>query len=202
MQVEKDIETLREAIVKTAKYTPKSDQDVSWPIGNHPPHKATNRFDVLRWTYFNMTHAFLDNDFNTVRELDTSEKEDITELVNKSIEKVLRESNELLKFTELVNGYWKFDASRGLDYILDLSFVSESGKNTDIRIEICKPLGKVEILPVPYVTENSRINMVLVIDSEKKEETLKFLAHYADTCMNKKDKISLTLVIMMQVNCC
>lgn len=31
------------------------------------------------------------------------------------------------------------------------------------RIEVCKPLGKVEILPVPYVTENRRINIVLPV---------------------------------------
>ncbi|XP_058800240.1 chondroitin sulfate synthase 2 isoform X2 [Phymastichus coffea] len=195
-QVEKEIETLRKEMVKTAKFTPKGEEDLSWPIGNQPPYKATNRFDVLRWTYFNMTHAFLDNDFNTVRELDDEEKEDIVEILNKSIEDIVKDSNGLLKFKSLVNGYWKFDASRGLDYILDLSFISESGKEVEKRIEICKPLGKVEILPVPYVTENSRINMILIIDSQKIEETLKFLAYYADTCMNKKDKIMLTMVLL------
>ena len=98
------------------------------------------------------------------------------------------------KFGNIINGYWKFDSSRGIDYLLDISFTSNTENNINKRIQVSKPLGKVEILPVPYVTENSRINMIIIVDSTKKDETLDFLTNYSDVCMNKKDKIHLTLV--------
>jgi hypothetical protein len=194
VKVQKEIEHIREEIRKTANFTPKNQQDLSWPIGNQPGNKAINRFDILRWTYFNMTHVFCHNDFDTVKELDNNQKEDINYVVNATIERIIKNSNKKLKFKKLQNGYWKYDSSRGVDYLLDLSFVTDSGIEVNKRIEVCKPLGKVEILPVPYVTENSRINMIIIIDVQKKEEVLKFLAHYADTCMDRKDKVLLTIV--------
>ena len=141
-----------------------------------------------------MTHVFLDTDFGTVKELDSNQKEDIDYVVNATVERIIRKSDVKLRFKKMLNGYWKFDSSRGMDYLLDFSFVTDSGEEINERIEVCKPLGKVEILPVPYVTENSRINMIIIVDAPKKEEALKFLAHYADACMDKKDKILLTVV--------
>ncbi|XP_011494577.1 PREDICTED: chondroitin sulfate synthase 2 [Ceratosolen solmsi marchali] len=196
VKVQKEIEYIREEIRKTSNFTPKNQKDLSWPIGSQPGNKALNRFDILRWTYFNMTHVFFYNDFDTIKELDSNQKEDVDYIVNATIERVIKKSDRTLKFKKLHNGYWKYDSSRGVDYLLDLSFVTDSGIEINKRIEVCKPLGKVEILPVPYVTENSRINMIVTVDLQKKEEVLKFLAHYADTCMDKKDKILLTIVFL------
>ncbi|OXU16953.1 hypothetical protein TSAR_005256, partial [Trichomalopsis sarcophagae] len=196
LKVEKEIDSLRKQIVKTTSFTPKNQQDLSWPIGNQPGSNAMNRFDILRWTYFNMTHVFLDDDFGTVKELNDYQKEDVNNVVNVTVKRVVDNYNKQLKFNKLRNGYWKFDSSRGVDYILDLSFATDSGIEVNKRIEVCKPLGKVEILPVPYVTENSRINMIIVVDAFKKDECMKFLAHYADTCMDRKDKVTLTVVLL------
>lgn len=62
------------------------------------------------------------------------------------------------------------------------------------RIEVCKPLGKVEILPVPYVTENRRINIVLPVSVNDREMTSRFLRQYRTVCLEKKDKVFLMLV--------
>lgn len=145
-----------------------------------------------------MTHVFLQDDFNTVEELNSDQKKDVEYVLNSTVTKLIKSYNDKLKFNKLYNGYWKFDSSRGVDYLLDIGFFLDSGKEIQKRIQVCKPLGKVEILPVPYVTENSRINMITIVDSQKKEETLKFLAHYADVCMNKKDKILLTVVSIFE----
>ena len=82
-----------------------------------------------------------------------------------------------------------------MDYILDLEFTDISnGKILKKRIEVCKPLGKVEILPVPYVTENTRINIILTVNSLNKQDALNFLEQYAIDCMEKKYKTFLMMV--------
>lgn len=196
VKIEQEIEKIRAEMIKTANFTPGYQWELSWPIGNQPEFRAKNRFDVLGWTYFNMTHVFLQDDFSTVEELDSDQKKDIEYVIKTSVEKIIKNNHNKLKFNKLYNGYWKLDNSRGVDYLLDVGLFTESGEEIRKRIQVCKPLGQVEILPVPYVTENSRINMITIVDSQKKDETLKFLAHYADVCMDKKDKILLTVVIL------
>lgn len=194
--VQQEILELRKDILKTANFGPKNQRNISWPVGNQPGNKAPGRFDILHWTYFNQTHSFLENDFETLRELKGSAKEEVFQILNAAVEKVIGDSEGNLIFKNLINGYKKFDASRGMDYVLDLNFVSGSGRGITKRIQVCKPLGKVEILPVPYVTENSRINMILIVDSMRKKETMKFLEDYAQTCLEKKDKIVLMMVCL------
>ncbi|CAB0029709.1 unnamed protein product [Trichogramma brassicae] len=194
-KVQEEMDLIRKNIIKTFEFTPKNKFDLTWPIGNQPRNKAFNRFDILRWTYFNQTHVFLNDDFGTVKEFDENQKEDINSVIHETVEKV-RNINNGLKFRKVVNAYWKFDSSRGIDYLFDFEFITTSGKIINKRIEVCKPLGKVEILPVPYVTENSRINMIIIIDVNKIIQALEFLSRYEDNCMNRKDKISLTIILL------
>ena len=193
--VEQKIMELRKDILKTAKFGPKNQRNVSWPVGNQPGNKAPGRFDIRHWIYFNQTHSFLETDFETLRALKGSAKKEVDQILHAGVEKVIGDYSEgKLIFKNLINGYKKFDASRGMDYVLDINFLTDSGEEMTKRIQISKPLGKVEILPVPYVTENSRINMILIVDSMRKKDTMKFLEHYAQTCLEKKDKIVLMMV--------
>lgn len=174
---------------------PLQQRNVSWPIGNQPGNNAIGRFDILRWTYFNQTHVFLNTDFSTIQELKTDVKFDIDRIINITVFNIIFNSQIALKFNKLLNGYQRFDASRGMDYILDLEFININTKKTlRKRIEVCKPLGKVEILPVPYVTENTRINIILIINLSKKQDALNFLEQYALDCMEKKYKTFLMMV--------
>ncbi|XP_015597570.1 chondroitin sulfate synthase 2 [Cephus cinctus] len=196
-KVQKKISELRKVILKTAHLGPKDKRNVSWPVGNQPGNKPPGRFDVLRWTYFNETHTFLENDMDILRELHGSTKMDVDQVTKTAVERIENKYDGELKFKKLVNGYRKLDASRGMDYILDISFTELStGKESIKRVEVCKPLGKVEILPVPYVTENSRINMILMANPQKKTETLTFMKKYAENCMEKKDKTFLMVVLL------
>lgn len=174
---------------------PLQQRNVSWPIGNQPGNNAIGRFDILRWTYFNQTHLFLNTDFSTMQELKTDVKFDIDRIINITVFNIIFNSQIALKFNKLLNGYQRFDASRGMDYILDLEFINISTKKIlRKRIEVCKPLGKVEILPVPYVTENTRINIILIVNLSKKQDALNFLEQYALDCMEKKYKTFLMMV--------
>ncbi|XP_053983624.1 chondroitin sulfate glucuronyltransferase [Hylaeus volcanicus] len=201
IEIQGNISNIREAILNMAHLGPPQEHDVSWPVGNQPGNKASGRFDILRWMYFNETHTFFSTDFSGVQELKTNAKFDIDRIINVTASSIIANSPLKLKFKRLLNGYQKFDASRGMDYILDLVFTDvTTGKEVIKRIEVCKPLGKVEILPVPYVTENTRVNIILTVDSLRKQDALKFLEQYAADCMEKKYKTFLMAVLLYNFN--
>jgi hypothetical protein len=103
------------------------------------------------------------------------------------------------QYRRLVNGYRTFDLSRGMDYTLDLGFRDlTTGKEVVKRFEVCKPLGKVEFVPVPYVTENSRVTIVLPVQEDEIELALEFLQGYATTIMDRKEKTFLMLALLYQ----
>ena len=51
--------------------------NVTWPIGSQPPSKPSNRFDLLRWDYFNEKEIFLKSDFTNVNDLEGADLIDI-----------------------------------------------------------------------------------------------------------------------------
>lgn len=190
-----DIANLRHSLLNMSHLAPGGRKIISWPIGNQPGNKPNNRFDILRWDYFTETHIYLSNDFTNVKLLSDAEKSDVLYVLSKAISFMEEKYDGQLLYKRLVNGYRKFDPSRGMDYILDLAFRDNTnGKEVHKRIELCKPLGKVELLPIPYVTENTRVNLILPIHASERKAALNFIQQYTKVCMEKKDKTFLLLV--------
>ncbi|KAL6268446.1 hypothetical protein P5V15_001581 [Pogonomyrmex californicus] len=197
IKVNKQITDVRKVISATAYLGPPNQRNVSWPIGNQPGNKPLGRFDVLRWSYFNASHVFFETDFINLQELKGDRKSDVDYVINAATNNIINKYDNKLNFVRLLNGYLKFDASRGMDYILDLVFSEmTTGREIRKRVEICKPLGKVEIISVPYVTENTRINIIITIDLSKKQDALNFIEHYAQNCMEKKCKTFLMVILL------
>lgn len=199
-KIDQDVETLGGKIFDSFKYsTNLTIKDSTWPIGNQKENKALGRFDILRWNYFNESHILMSTDFENIRDLSGSLKIEIDQAIEAGKIKIQEKYQDNLKFEKLKNGWRKFDASRGIDYILDINFIdSTSGKKNTKRIQVCKLFGKAEILSVPYVTENTRINLILPVNNRKIDETIKFIEHYSNVCMKNKDKTSLMLVNMIK----
>ncbi|XP_070159253.1 chondroitin sulfate synthase 2 [Polyergus mexicanus] len=197
IKIHKSITDIRKVISATAHLGPPNQHNVSWPIGNQPGNKPLGRFDILRWSYFNESHVFFETDFVNIQELRGDAKSDVDYVINAVTNNIINKYDSKLNFKKLLNGYQKFDASRGMDYILDIAFNEvATGKEVRKRIEVCKPLGKVEIIPVPYVTENTRINIIITVDINKKQDALSFMEHYAQDCMEKKYKTFLMMVLL------
>ncbi|PNF25352.1 hypothetical protein B7P43_G10932 [Cryptotermes secundus] len=190
-----DITSLRNSLVNMSEMTPGRRSGVTWPIGIPSGTVPINRFDVLRWDYFTDTEVYLNSDFSNVKKLDGADKKDIQYVVNASIKQVEAGWGEHLQYHHLINGYRRFDPSRGMDYRLDLAFRdTRTGQEVHKRVEVCKPLGRVEVVPMPYVTENVRVNLILQVEAESKLEAMKFMENYARICMEKRDKTFLMLV--------
>ncbi|XP_046421702.1 chondroitin sulfate synthase 2 [Neodiprion fabricii] len=195
------ISTLRQEILKTAKLEPEKDHSVTWPIGNQPGNKPPGRFDIVKWSYFNETHMASDKSLKNMQKFEGSVKADIEYVIKAATDRIEGNYKGMLEYKKFLNGYKRYDASRGMDYILDLVFAETKTKEELVkRVEICKPLGKVEILTVPYVTENARVHLILTVNKFQKNETIKFMSHYAQTCMEKKDKTFLMVVLLYDVN--
>jgi len=69
--------------------------------------------------------------------------------------------------------------------------------NLHFRVEVSKLLSKVEMLPVPYVTENTRVNILLPVRTYEKEDAFRFLKQYKQICIDKKEKTMLMLVSLI-----
>lgn len=61
--------------------------------------------------------------------------------------------------------------------------------------EAVKPLGHVEIVPSPYVTESTRVALLVPTFEHQIAECMDFIAHYEKTCMEHQDNTFLMLVI-------
>nr|XP_018911367.1 PREDICTED: chondroitin sulfate synthase 2 [Bemisia tabaci] len=192
-----EILNLRRSLLNVSVNAPSGPQSLTWPLGNQPENKPLSRFDVLRWDYFNETHIYFDSDFSNLRPHTTPEKLDVQNVIKACVSRVAEKYEGQFEYQKLLNGYKKFDPSRGMDYLLDLIFrVNTDGKYIHKRFAVCKPLGKVEFLPVPYVTENTKINILLPVKPADKAHALKFLQQYRQMCMMKRDKTFLMMVLL------
>ncbi|XP_014241886.1 chondroitin sulfate synthase 2 [Cimex lectularius] len=172
-------------------------KDSAWPPGSYPPMTPPTRFDLLAWQHFDLDNIYLPSDFQNYKPLIGPDRQDILNALNKSVDWVMSRYPSELHFRRLVNGYRRFDASRGLDYILDLGFKDNTGKEVVKRIEVSKPLGKVELLPMPYVTESTRIFMLLPVQSNDNQPASEFMKKYSNTC-SQTDLTFLLLILLYE----
>lgn len=131
-----------------------------------------------------------------------------------------------LKYKRLHSAYRKFDPVRGMDYQLHFTFEDSrtASKSKSIikrygdyregsiislicfyvylflhfSFEAVKPLGRVEILPSPYVTESTRIAILLPTFEHQINEAMDFVMHYEKTCMEHQDNTFLMMVSLSQ----
>ncbi|XP_066997099.2 chondroitin sulfate synthase 2 isoform X1 [Anabrus simplex] len=200
VEAKQDISLLRKFIANASVSSPVRSlqlSPVSWPIGTQRGNIPVSRFDILRWDYFTNKEFCLDSDFSNSKKLRGADKLDIEYVLNATIAKIESVTNGQLQFRRLIDGYRKFDPSRGLDYQIEMAFKDTStGHEVLKRLEVFKPLGKVEVIPMPYVTENNRINLVLPVEAVTRDQAKHFMEQYARICMEKRDKTFLMLVLL------
>lgn len=170
--------------------------EVKWPLGVPPNNIPETRHDILTWTYLNLTHSFMwDSAFN-VKPLPIIEAKDMSIILNRTLNQVVSKFPYLI-YQRIHSAYRKFDPVRGMDYRLHLLFLN---KNTNKKIiknfEIVKPLGLIEIVSSPYVTESTRIAILLPTFEHQLEQSMEFLRRYEITSMKNQDNTFLMLVLL------
>ncbi|CAF2830195.1 unnamed protein product [Rotaria sp. Silwood2] len=191
------IKKYEETIERLSCYATEGCENIPWPVGIPPPFKPSTRFDVLRWDYFNETHIYLkaDNDVVDLIKGMLFHRTYIHEVINYSVEQLQQKYGTELKFKTLLNGYRQFDPTRGTHYIVDILLIDNNKKEYIKRAELMRPLGLVEIIPMPFVTETTKLYLILPIHSDEQSIAIRFL-HYANKTLfdrEPRDKFELLL---------
>ena len=127
------------------------------------------------------------------------DREDIMDVINVALDH-LNDANFTYKFRHIVNGYRRFDATRGMDYILDLALAqyTEDSRSVEVvkRVGLLRPLGVVEIVPTPFVTESTRVHLILPVAVGDRDAALAFLDSYVRVCVDTGDNADLFVVLL------
>jgi len=126
------------------------------------------------------------------------DREDVMDIINISLSHLNR-NGSVYEFRRVVNGYRRFDATRGMDYVLDMALTEHiDGHSSAVvkRLGVLRPLGDVEIVPVPFVTENTRVHLILPVAVGDRDVVLAFLDSYVRVCVNAGDNADLLVVLL------
>lgn len=191
------IEAAKKDILHTSKFALGGTGSLVWPLGVPEPYKPINRYSVIQWTYFTDTHLYLDNELTNIQPVLGADKLDIEDIKQTAMENLAQKYHGKYSLRRLINGYRRFDPIRGMEYILDLLLVDDDDK-TEIfkRVHLIRPLGKVELVPMPYVTENMMVNIILPLHPENAGLFDLYLASYARVCLEGGEDIRLIVALL------
>ncbi|KAH8367529.1 hypothetical protein KR200_008803 [Drosophila serrata] len=178
--------------------------EIRWPLGVPPPSAPETRHDILTWQLLNTTHSFLPhgNAEHAVAPLSRIEALDFAKVLEIALQYAALK-HPRLSYHSLHSAYRKFDATRGMDYQLHLSLVEGSGRSRRQLVksfEVVKPLGRVEVVPSPYVTESTRIAMLMPAFEHQVLDALDFVEQYERICMQNQDNTFLLLIFLYRLD--
>ncbi|XP_062348839.1 chondroitin sulfate glucuronyltransferase isoform X2 [Cinclus cinclus] len=182
--------------------TPAGEAGVTWPVGINAPFLPKSRFEVISWDYFTEQHLFSCPDGSPKCELSGASKADVSEIIESAVEQLNHLYQPLLRFSkrQLLNGYRRFDPTRGMEYTLDLLLEAATQKGHSHvlakRVSLVRPLSKVEIIPMPYVTEATRVQLVLPLTVQDLDFVANFLDVFAMNTLDTHDNALLTLLLI------
>ncbi|XP_074857837.1 chondroitin sulfate synthase 2 isoform X2 [Carettochelys insculpta] len=189
-------------IQNTSSLSADGDHGATWPIGITPPFQPKTRFEVLRWDYFTEEQLYSCVDGSPKCELHGVDMADVADVVATAMEELNRKYQPVLHIRkqQLVNGYRRFDPTRGMEYTLDLQVevVTQKGHSRSVikRVHLVRPLSEVEIIPMPYVTEASRINVILPLTAHDRGHASHFLESYAAAAFESSENAVLTFLFI------
>ncbi|XP_043923506.1 chondroitin sulfate glucuronyltransferase [Protopterus annectens] len=197
-----EIEQLQIQIRNLSLLTPDGKAGTPWPIGVNPPFKPKSRFEVINWDYFTEDHIYSCVDGSPKCELLGIDKADVGNIVEVAVEQMNEKYQPLLRFKkrQLLNGYRRFDPTRGMEYTLDLVLeaFTQKGHRQIIkkRVSLLRPLSQVEIIPMPYVTEATRVQVILPVTAHDKDYVGNFLDMYVMNTLDTHENVLLTFLFI------
>jgi hypothetical protein len=131
-------------------------------------------------------------------------KQDIDEVIGFSVQQLNKphhSSSPRFLYERLLNGYKQFEPTRGAQYILDL-IVFDTTLNVSLhkRANVMRPLGLLESILMPYVTETGKISLVVAFTLEHSQQEIDdFFQTYEQHGLDVKevaDKLTLFVVYL------
>lgn len=173
-----------------------------WPVGVNPPFQPQSRFEVLKWEYFTEEEIYSCMDGSPKCELRGIDRLDVASVIEAAMGELNRKYKPVLhlKKQQLLNGYRRFDPTRGMEYTLDLQLeaVNQKGHGRSItkRVHLLRPLSKTEIIPMPYVTEATRVHVILPLALQDRSSVSHFLEAFAAKALEPSENAILTLLFI------
>ncbi|XP_053493549.1 chondroitin sulfate synthase 2 [Ictalurus furcatus] len=181
-----EIKKLQAQIKNISHLAVDGNRSTAWPVGVPPPFMPKSRFEVLRWDYFTEEQLFSCADGSPKCQLSGADRADVDDVIKVAVAELNKKYSPVLQLSapQLVNGYRRFDPTRGMEYTLDLQLRAEtesgSGHLVSRRVHLLRPLSRVEIIPMPYVTEATRVHILLPLTSADRTTVVRFL----DRCIS------------------
>ncbi|KAH8400297.1 hypothetical protein KR215_009986 [Drosophila sulfurigaster] len=177
--------------------------EIRWPLGVPPPSAPETRHDMLTWQLLNGTHSFLPNANadHAVSPLSRIDALDFAKVLEIALQ-YATQKHPKLHYHSLHSAYRKFDATRGMDYQLHLNlYEGPTPKRLQLKsFEVVKPLGRVEVVPSPYVTESTRIALLVPSFEHQVPDALDFVAQYERICMHNQSNTFLLLIFLYRLD--
>lgn len=174
--------------------------EIRWPLGVPKTNAPESRHDIVAWIALNTTHTFMWNSEVNLQRLSAIDEEDMQNILNKTILEATRKNPDV-EYRGIHFAYKRFDAVRGMDYRLLLNFYDRQQKTSVLKsFEVIKPISLIEIVPSPYVTESTRVAILLPTFEHQVQETEQFLENYEKTCMDGQDNTFLMLIFFYRAD--
>ena len=127
-----------------------------------------------------------------------ADKQDVEEIQQIAFDRLNKNYDNKFKQYKLVNGYRRFEPSRGMEYTMDMEMYGKNrqDKPQQKRVHLLRPMGKVEIVPMPYVTENAQIHLILPLYENEVGDFSNFMEWFAKTVLETSDNSYLYIVFV------
>ncbi|KAG8000756.1 Chondroitin sulfate synthase 2 [Nibea albiflora] len=173
-----------------------------WPVGINPPFEPKSRFEVLKWEYFTEEEIYSCIDGSPKCELSGIDRMDVADVIDVALGELNKKYKPVLhlKKQQLINGYRRFDPIRGMEYTLDLQLevVNQKGHSRSItkRVHLVRPLSRIEIIPMPYVTEATRVHIIIPLTLQDRSYVDHFLEVFASNAFETSENAILTFLFI------
>ncbi|KAM6934467.1 chondroitin sulfate synthase 2 [Xenentodon cancila] len=197
-----EIATLQAEIKNVSMVAFEGNRSALWPVGVNPQFDPKSRFEVLRWEYFTEEEIYSCVDGAPKCELLGIDKMDVVDVIDTAIEELNKKYMPILhlKKQQLINGYRRFDPTRGMEYTLDLQLevVSQKGHSGSItkRVHLVRPLSLIEIIPMPYVTEATRVHIIIPLTMEDQSYVSRFMEVVASNAFETNENAIITFLFI------
>ncbi|ELT90607.1 hypothetical protein CAPTEDRAFT_220988 [Capitella teleta] len=197
--LEDKLQKVHQEIFDISPKSPDANTSMSWPIGIDPPLSPRTRFDVISWEFFTETDLYLHSDIVNTKPLTGVNKEDVNDIIKTAVDRLNGDHRQRYQHKTLINGYRRFDATRGMDYVLDLLLWDKVSHSTvQRRVYLMRPLEAVEIIPMPFVTENTRVNIVIPVTVKDREGVMAIIDSFAHICLESGDNAYLFVIFIYE----
>lgn len=173
-----------------------------WPVGVNPPFQSTTRFDVLKWEYFTEEEIYSCIDGSPKCKLQGIDSLDVADVIDTAMGELNKKYKPdlHLKKQQLINGYRRFDPVRGMEYTLDLQVeaVNQNGHSRSVtkRVHLVRPLSHIEIIPMPYVTEATRLHVIVPLTLQERSYVDRFFQRFASKAFETSENAILMFMFI------